>query len=76
MRCEVRMSGCRCRGRGGGRSVQTSLQTMLRILVSRERVTELGMTMESGNEKHTRFEIVLCYTLGGRLHVVQLLPDH
>ena len=56
--------------------MQTSWQTMLSILVRRERVTEIGMTMEYGNENHTLFEIVLGYIVGGRLVVVQLLPDY
>ena len=49
---------------------------MLSILVRGERVREIGITMEYGNENHTLFEIVLGYIVGGRWVVVQLLSDY
>ena len=60
----------------GGCSVQTSWHTMLSILVRGERMTEIGITMEYGNENHTLFEIVLGYIVGGLWVVVQLLSDY
>ena len=56
--------------------MQTSWHTMLSILVRGERVTEIGITMEYGNENHTLFEIVVGYIVGGRWVVVQLLSDY
>ena len=56
--------------------MQTSWHTMLRILVRGERMTEIGITMEYGNENHTLFEIVLGYIVGGLWVVVQLLSDY
>ena len=43
----------------GGCSVQKSWHTMLSILVRGERVTEIGITMEYGNENHVLSEIAL-----------------
>ena len=60
----------------GGCSVQKSWHTMLSILVRGERVREIGITMEYGNENHTLFEIALGYIVSGRWVVVQLLFDY
>ena len=56
--------------------MQKSWHSMFSILVRGERVMEIGITMEYGNENHTLFEIVLGYIVGGRWVVVQLQSDY